>query len=201
MRSVDCGGDLLNKFYDDPAAKPDLGCVDEMEAPEFFVPLYTTSVAPSLLLIAVEDEKKLAVPIAWGGISIVISLIAFIVLSIAPVGRFIDKRKPVNVQGARTAAWLAAAFATAASATIGAAIAVTAESSEFLALFGLVPWAWYGAVAGLLGGLFGIVAVALVIRVRLGRPIPIGTLLGFLLTGLATLSLSSFLLYWDLGPF
>ncbi len=201
LRSVDCGGDLLNKFYDDPAAEPDLACVDEMEAPEFFVPLYTTSAAPSLLLISVEDKKRLAVPIAWGGISIVISLIAFIVLSVAPIGRRIDKRRPVSVDGARWVTWLAATFATAAAATIGGAIAATVESSELLALLGLVPWAWYGTVFGLLGGLLGIAAIVLTIRARLGRSIPIGTLLGFLLTGVAALSLSSFLLYLDLGPF
>ena len=31
--------------------------------------------------------------------------------------------------------------------------------------------------------------------------LPIGTVIGFLLTGLAAVGLSSFLLYWDLGPF
>lgn len=201
LRSVECGGDLLNLFFDDPTAEPDLSCVDEMEAPEFFVPLYTTSIAPRLLLIAVEDKKKLAGPGAWGGISVIVSLIAFIVLSIAPIGRRIDKRQPVNVSGARWSAWLAATFATAAVVIIGAAVAVTAEASELLPLFGLVPWAWYGAFAGLLGGLFGIAVIVMTVRIRLQRPLPFGTLVGFVMTGLAAVGLSSFLLYWGLGPF
>jgi H+/Cl- antiporter ClcA len=64
-----------------------------------------------------------------------------------------------------------------------------------------VPWARIGAVAGLLGGLFGIAAVAFIIRERRKEKLPIGTVVGFLLTGIAALGLSTFLLYWDLGPF
>ncbi|MGB5330967.1 MAG: alpha/beta fold hydrolase, partial [Woeseiaceae bacterium] len=201
LRSVECGGDLLNLFFDAPRAEPDLSCVDEMEAPEFFVPLFTTSIAPRLLLLAVEDEKKLAGPAAWGGISAVVSLFAFVILSLAPIGRRIDKRQPVNVSGARWSAWLAATFAMVAIATLGAAFAVTADASEILVIFGLAPWAWYGALAGLTAGLFGIAALVFTIRTRLKEKLPIGTLVGFLMTGFAAVGLSTFLLYWDLTPF
>jgi len=201
LRSVECGGDLLNLFFDDPSAEPDLSCVDEMEAPEFFVPLFTTSIAPRLLLLAVEDEKKLAGPAAWGGISAVVSLFAFVILSLAPIGRRIDKRQPVDVSGARWSAWLAATFATVAIITLGAAFAVTADASEILVIFGLAPWAWYGALAGLTAGLFGIAALVFTIRTRLKKELPIGTLVGFLMTGFAAVGLSTFLLYWDVTPF
>jgi pimeloyl-ACP methyl ester carboxylesterase len=201
LRSVECGGDLLNLFFDDPNAEPDLSCVDEMEAPEFFVPLYTSSIAPRLLLIAVEDEKKLAGPAAWGGISVVISLIAFIWLSVAPLGRRIDKRQPVSVPHARWLAWLAASFGTAAATIIGAAIGVTVDASEILPFFGFVPWAWWGALAGLFAGLSGIAAIVFTVRARMNGKLPIGTLVGFLMTGIAAVGLSTFLLYWDLGPF
>lgn len=201
LRSVECGGDLLNLFFDDPMAEPDLSCVDEMEAPEFYVPLYTTAIVPRLLLMVVEDKKKLAGPAAWGGISILVSLIAFIVLSIAPLGRRIDKRKAVDVSGARWSAWLAATLATAATVVLGVAIAITADKSELLPLFGLIPWAWWGALAGLFSGLFGLAAIALTVRRRMQERLPIGTLVGFLMTGIAAVGLSTFLLYWDLGPF
>ncbi len=201
LRSVECGGDLLNLFFDDPNAEPDLSCLDEMEVPEFYVPLYTTGIASRLMLIAAEDEKKLAGPAAWGGLSVIISLIAFIVLSLAAIGRRIDKRQPVSVPGARWSAWLAATFATAAAVILGAAIGVTVDASEILVIFGLVPWARLGAIAGLLGGLFGIAAIVLTVRTRLQRTLPIGTLVGLLLTGIAAVGLSSFLLYWDLAPF
>ncbi len=201
LRSVECGGDLLNLFFDDPAADPDLSCVDEVEPPEFFVPLYTTAIASRLLLIAVEDEKKLAGPGAWGGLSVVISLIAFVWLSVAPLGRRIDRRQPVPVPGARLSAWIAATLATIAAVTIGAAFGITADASELLVVFGLVPWAWWGSFAGLLAGLAGIAAIVFTIRARRQQRLPIGTLVGFLLTGIAAVGLSSFLLYWDLGPF
>ena len=201
LRSLECGGDLLNLFFDDPTADPDLSCVDEVEPPEFYVPLYTTAVLPRLLLLAVEDEKKLAGPGAWGGLSVVVSLIAFIWLSVAPLGRRIDQRQPVQVPGARLSAWLAATFATAGAVIIGAAFGITADASELLVVFGLVPWAWWGSLAGLLAGLAGIAAVVLTIRTRMQERLPIGTLVGFLLTGIAAVGLSSFLLYWDLGPF
>ena len=201
LRSVECGGDLLNLFFDDPTAEPDLSCVDEMEAPEFYVPLFTTGIATRLGLIAVEDKKALAGPAAWGGLSIIVSLFAFFYLSVAAIGRRIDKRQPVDVAYARWSAWLAATFATSAIAIIGAATAVTADASEIFLFFGLVPWAWYGALAGLFAGLFGIAVIVLIIRTRLQKTLPIGTLVGFLMTGLAAVGLSTFLLYWDLTPF
>ena len=80
-------------------------------------------------------------------------------------------------------------------------MAVTIDVSEILVIFGLVPWARFGALAGLLGGIFGIGAIVLTIRARLAGPLPVGTLIGFLMTGVAATGLSAFLLYWDLRPF
>ena len=68
-------------------------------------------------------------------------------------------------------------------------------------LFGLVPWARWGALAGLLAGIAGIGAVVLTVRAQMTQKLPIGTLLGFLLTGLAAISMSVFLIFWGLGPF
>ena len=61
-RSVKCAGDMLNKFYDDPTAEPDLSCVEEMEEPQIYAPLYTSSVVPRLAVLAAEDKKKLGNP-------------------------------------------------------------------------------------------------------------------------------------------
>jgi len=79
--------------------------------------------------------------------------------------------------------------------------AITADASELLVVFGLVPWAWWGGLAGLLAGLAGLAAIVFTIRARMQERLPIGTLVGFLLTGIAAVGLGSFLLYWDLGPF
>ena len=84
---------------------------------------------------------------------------------------------------------------------IGVAFAVTMDSSALVVVFGLVPWARFGAWAGVLAGILGVAVIIQTIRARRQKRLPVGTLLGFLLTGLAAIGLSSFMLVWDLGPF
>ena len=200
-RSVKCAGHMLNKFYDNPTAEPDLGCVESMEEPQIYAPLYVTNIGPRLMGVYAEDKKKLALPAAWAGSSIFVLLIAFLVLSFAPVIRWIDKRQAAQVGRARVFAWLSATVSIVAAGIIGGAMAVTAEASEMLLIFGLVPWAQYGAWLGLVAGVLGLVTLLVTINARRHGPLPIGTLLGFLLTGTAALGLSSFMLMWGLGPF
>jgi hypothetical protein len=200
-RSVECAGDMLNLFYDDPAAEPDLGCVEEMEEPEIFAPLYTSDIAPRLMILAVEDKKKLAIPGAWAGLSILVSLVAFLVLTIGPLARSFDGRAAAAAGSARLFAWLSATVSVAAVGTLGAAIAMTADASELLPVFGFVPWARYGAWAGLLAGVLGLATLLAAVRARRQHGLPGSPLLGFVLTGLAAIGLSSFMLTWGLGPF
>ena len=200
-RSVECAGDMLNAFFDDPTAEPNLGCVDEMEAPEIFAPLFTTSIGPRLMARAVEDKKSLRGPGIWAASSILIPFIGFLVLTVAPIGRRIDRRSPSPAGRARVATWLAALLAVLSVAVFGSAIAATYKSAEALLLFGLVPWARWGAILGLFAGIAGLCAVVMTLREHRRQKLPIGTLLGFLLTGLAAVSLSVFLLAWGLGPF
>lgn len=200
-RSVECAGDMLNAFYDDPTAEPNLSCVEEMEVPDFYAPLFTTSFAPRLMVKALEDKKSLAGPGIWLGASVLIPLIGFLVLTVAPILRRIDRRTAAPAGYARLAAWTSAFLSVLSISIIGAAIAVTFKTSEILPLLGLVPWAKWGAIAGLLAGLDGLTAIVLTVRAHLRQRLPIGTLVGFLLTGLAALSLSVFLIYWGLGPF
>ena len=70
-----------------------------------------------------------------------------------------------------------------------------------LLIFGLVPWAKYGAWIGLFAGILGLATLLSTINARRRRSLPISTLLGFLLTGAAAMGLSSFMLMWGLGPF
>jgi pimeloyl-ACP methyl ester carboxylesterase len=199
-RSVDCVGDMLNRFYDAPADEPDTSCAGQMKPPEFIVPLYRTAVVPRIITLQAEDKDALPSVAAWGLLSVVPVVLGLIVLTIAPLGRRIDRREAVPSNGARVATWSAAFFGTLALGVLGAAGAASYEISEVLLLFGFVPWARIGAWAGLIAGLLGLVAVALTIRARFKRRLPIGTLVGFLLTGLGAASLAAFLLYWDLGP-
>jgi len=200
-RSVKCAGDMLNKFYDDPTAEPDLSCTEETKEPQMWAPLFTTSIAPRLMVLMAEDKKKLVIPGAWLGVSALVLIIAFLNLTVAPIGRRIDHARAVPAGGARLYAWLAATFSVVSLGILGAAVAATTEAGELLAVFGLVPWAKFGAWAGLLAGLLGLVTVIATIRTRAESHLPLGTWLGFLVTGLAATAFSLFLLFWDLGPF
>ena len=99
-RSVECAGDMLNKFYDDPTAAPDLGCVDEMEPPEF-VSLYRTSFGPRMAVLAMENKEDLPKVASWGGLNVLGVVVGFFVLTFAPLIRRIENRKPAPADGAR----------------------------------------------------------------------------------------------------
>ncbi len=200
-RSVDCAGDMLNAFFDQPNDKPDLSCVDKLKKPVFYAPIFRSSFVPSMLVKALEDKKNLAGPGVWAGISILVSIIGFLVLSIAPFGRKIEKRDAVPAGWSRVATWTAAFFAVVAPAVMAGALGVTYEQSEMLLLFGLVPWARFAAIAGLVSGIIGLAAIVLTIRAHYLRKLPMGTLLGFLMTGGCAVSLCIFMMSWDLGPF
>lgn len=199
-RSVECAGDLLNKFYDNPRAEPDLSCVDEMEAPEFLGSLYRTSAAPRFAVLATEQKDDLPRVAAWGGASALGVVVGFLVLTFAPLVRRVEKRQPAPAEGARVATWAASLFGTASLGIFAAAGYVSYELSEVLPIFGLVGWGALGAWAGVLAGLSGLVALALTVRARRRAALPVGTLAGFVITGLAAASLSAFLLVWGLGP-
>ena len=197
-RSVKCAGDMLNLFYDEPQAEPNLECVEQMEAPEIFAPLFTSTAGPRLLLLAEEDKKNLLVPGAWLGSSVLISLLAFLVLTFAPLLRRLDRARAVPAGGARALAWLSATTSVASVATLGAAIAVTAQASELLPAFGFVPWARWGGWLGLVAGVLGLLTVIATLR---APRLPRSRAIGFALTGFAALGLALFLYTWDLGPF
>lgn len=199
-RSVECGGEMLNAFFDNPEAEPDLSCVGEMKEPEIWAPMYLTSIAPRLVTLLIEDKKAIALPGAWAGLSILITLFAFLYLSIAPIGRWIDHRRAVITDGARIMAWLASTAAAISIVTLGAAIAMTADASEMLLAFGLVPWAKYGAWMGLFSGFLGLWTLLVTVRTQARISLPIGTLIGFILTGCAAIGLAAFILAWGLSP-
>jgi CHASE2 domain-containing sensor protein len=46
----------------------------------------------------------------------------------------------------------------------------------------------------------GLLALVLTLKARRRAALPIGTLVGFVVTSLAAVSLSLFLVVWDLGP-
>jgi len=200
-RSVECGGAMLNKFFDDPQAEPDLGCVETMEEPKMIAPLFESRAVPRLAAIGAEDRKNLVPAATWLGSSLLMTLSAFLVLTISPLLRWADERPAIPAGGARFWTWTAATASVAAAAILGAAIGVTVSTFQGLALFGFVPWAIYGAWAGLSAGILGIVAIVSTVRARRVYSLPGSRVIGFVLTGLAAVVLSLFLMFWGLGPF
>jgi hypothetical protein len=200
-RSVQCSGHMLNRFYDDPSAGPDMSCPESMEEPKLWAPMFTTSIAPRLGALFFEDKKKLLAPGAWAGSAILISVLAFLMLTLAPIGRWMNRSMTTRVGSARTWAWLTSALAVASIATLGAAVAATVQTSELAALFGLVPWARYGAWLGMAAGVVGLLTVIAAFRGRARGRMPTGSMLGFALTGLAAVGLAAFMYCYGLAPF
>ena len=200
-RSVPCAGHMLNKFFDDPSTEPDISCVGSMEEPVMWAPMYTTSVAPKLAALYLDEPKRLILPGVWGGASLLVALLAFLHLTIAPVGRLIDGRRAAPAGGARAMAWFAATVAVASIGILAAAAAVTAKASEMLVAFGLVPWARWGGYLAVVAVLVGLWSLWITVGARRAKPYPFTSLLGFLLTGIAAVGLGSFILLWGLGPF
>jgi hypothetical protein len=200
-RSVHCAGAMLNKFYDNPLDTPDLSCAEDMEAPKLWAPFYRTSLPLRLASLMAVDRKLLARPASWGGGTAVLLLIGFLVLTFAPLVRRLEGRSPAPAGSARTWAWLASLVGVAAGAVFGAAFAVTAKAGEVLPAFGLVHWAAVAGWLSLVAGVLGLLAIVAAFRARGRAGLPLGSLLGFLLTGLAAVAWACFTVVWGLGPF
>ena len=166
-----------------------------------WAPLYTTSVAPKLAARYLDEPKKIAVPAIWAIGSLLISLLAFFKLTLAPLGRFVDGRRATDAGRARGMAWLASISATASIGILGAAAVVTAQISKPVLAFGLVPWARWGGYLAIVAVVLGLWSVVTTIRARREVTFPFTSLVGFLLTGLAAIGMGSFILLWGLGPF
>ncbi|MDZ7626900.1 MAG: alpha/beta fold hydrolase [Parvularculaceae bacterium] len=199
-RSVKCAGEFLTKFFDAPESAVDKTCPESIKAPKFAGKFYKTDGLLNLAAKAAEDPKKLAAPALTLGGSILILLIAFSVYTLAPLARLINRDVPAPTFGARPLAWATALLGLIAAGGLGAAVAMTFQANEINLLGGLLGWARWFAVAGLLAGLCGLGVLGLGIRARLQRDLPVGTLLGLILTGAAGTSLAAALLMNGIGP-
>ena len=192
-RSVECAGEFLTKFFDAPDAAVDKTCPDSLKAPDFSGRLYRTDGLLNLASKFAEEPKKLAAPALMLGLAAVGLLVGFIVLTLSPVARLLNRDVPAPTFGARPLAWATALVGTLSIGGLGAAVAMTIEANEMLMLGGLVGWARWFVLAGYAAGILGLGVLALTVRARLQRDLPIGTLVGLLATGAAGLVLAVFL--------
>jgi hypothetical protein len=200
-RSVKCAGEFITKFFDAPAAPVDTACADSMTAPAFTGALYETDALLKLAAKAGEDEKKLAPPALWFGLSASALLIAFIVYTLAPVARLINRETAAPTGGARPLAWAAALLGALSAGGLAYAGFATYEANELLLLGGMLGFARWFAVAGLAAGLLGLGVLYLGVRARRAGRLPIGALTGLMATGAASVGLAAFLLVHGFAPF
>ena len=191
-RSVECAGDFLTKFFDNPEGDLDTSCVDEMTAPEFAGPLFATNALSNLATMAAEDEKKVAAPGLWLGASALILIFGAFIYTAAPVARLINSHPAMSTGGARFLAWITALLGASSVVGLGYAGYATYEANEFLLLVGLLDWARWFSAAGYAAGASGLVLLWMTVRARAQAPMPIGVLLGLLLTSIASVALALF---------
>lgn len=199
-RSVECAGEFLTKFYDDPNGELDTSCPESMEAPDFAGPLFETSAFANLGAIAAEDRKKVLVPALWLGLPAIAFVFGVIIFTLAPLARIINRAGAASTGGARLLAWATALAGAASIGGIGAAAAMTAQENALLLLVGLPGWAVWFAIAGLLAGPMGAMLLWLTLRARMRTALPVGVLFGLLLTGAAGIALAAWLAVWGFMP-
>jgi pimeloyl-ACP methyl ester carboxylesterase len=199
-RSIDCAGDFMNAFFDDPAAELDMDCVENGEdAAEYITALlHTDALQDALILAETGEEKTLALHLAWAGTSLAIALGGLVLIPGGALSRRLNKEPTRRSGKARLIAGLAALAAVLYVAGLGIGGALAAKVTPVLLLFGLAgpaTWmAWFGPLAVLLG------LWALVRTFRQRSKLGTATLLGLLLVALAAISVGLFGLTWDLWP-
>jgi pimeloyl-ACP methyl ester carboxylesterase len=198
-RSLDCAGEFLNGFYDDPSAELDMECVNEgEEAAEYIAPHFATRAAIEGIVLYEDHEKRFKAHMAWGGASALLTLAGLVVIFLAWLARRINGQRLEAAGSTRLVVFLATLTAAIYAGGLGTAVKASTDISEAMVLFGMVSWAglvaWFGPLTLLLG-LAGLVQAW---RYR-GNIAPAGRV-GLMLVALATISLSVFGLVWDLWP-
>ncbi|MEX0645068.1 MAG: alpha/beta hydrolase, partial [Parvularculaceae bacterium] len=199
-RSVKCAGEFLTKFYDAPDGELDLTCPKSMEAPKFVGKLYETHGLLRLAAAAAEDEEKAAAPILWFAASALILVLGALIYTLAPMARLINRSETMTTGGARPLAWLTALFGAASALGLGVASALTFKASALLFIVGLLPIARWFVIAGLAAGVLGVLLLLMTFRARRNERLPVGVLVGLVLTGAAAIALALFYVCWGFSP-
>lgn len=197
-RSLPCGGEFLNRFFDDPSAPLDMDCVNDGEqAATYLAPYYDTDAFARLLVLAQEKRKAAIGHGIWAGVSIVLLLLGLLVFVFGWFARRLEgePRRPGSL-----ARWLAGLTAlTGVVHVVGLAVAaqLAFKAHPAMLLFGTHGWglwfAWIGPALGVLGLLTLIVAILGAGLGRAGRT-------GSVVIALAAISLAVFGLYWGFWP-
>lgn len=198
-RSIECAGPMMNAWFDNPSAEPDMDCVETGgKAATYLAPYFRTAAAPRAIVMRSEREQHFKAHAAWGAVSLGLTLLGLLTLLVSWLSRRLGGQKLKGAGGARFVVFLASLAASGHVIGIGLAARASAEITEALLLFGLVPWAiWFAWLAPLamILGLLGLVQ-----SWRYRDRIALGSRLGLWLVSLASVSLSVFSLVWRLWP-
>jgi len=198
-RSIDCAGDWMNTWFDDPSQPVERECVEEgEEAAEFLAPYFRTSVMTDALALMNENEDRLKAHGIWMGASAGLTMLAALFLPLAWVGRRFNSHRLEPGGGSRLLMFLATGSAATWLIGLGVAAYVTSEITEAMLLFGMVPWAMWFAWLGPLSVLLGLIALVQTWRSR--ERIRLGSRIGLIISGLAVISLGVAGQVWSLWP-
>jgi hypothetical protein len=198
-RSIECAGDWMNTWYDDPSQPVGRECVEEgEEAAEFLAPYFRTSIMTDALALMNESEDRLKVHGIWMGASAGLTLLAAFFLPLAWVGRRFNSHRLEPGGGSRLLMFLATGLAATWLIGLGVAAYVTSEITEAMLLFGMVPWAMWFAWLGPLSVLIALIALVQTWRSR--ERIRLGSRIGLIISGLAVISLGVAGQVWSLWP-
>ena len=199
-RSIECAGDWMNDWYDDPSQPVGRECVEEGEqAAAFVAPYFKSTTMIDALALMNEDEDRLKAHGAWLGASAGLTLLAALFLPLAWVGRRFNKHQLEPGGGSRLLIFLSAGIAVTWLVGLGLAARATSEITETMLLFGMVPWAQWFAWLGPLSLVLAITALIQTWRSR--DRIRLGSRIGLLVSALAVISLSVAGQVWSLWPF
>ncbi len=197
-RSLECGGEFLNAFFDDPAAPLKMDCVEEGgKAATYFAPYWATQAfARGAAFVAEQPRKALLPHLAWAGLAFGIALLGLVVLLFAWLGRRLDRAPRPAGSLPRWATGLAALATVGHGAGIGVAAALAARATPAMLVFGLPGWAVWAAWAAPVAGALGLLALVLVLAGGQGR----AGKLACGLVALAAIAASAFSWWWGLWP-
>ena len=198
-RSLECGGDFMNAFFDDPAAPLDQSCIEQGgEAARYIAPYFRSSAVPRAMVMADDKRRRLVAHGTWAGTSAAISLLGAIMLLVAWSLRVLNGQRLRYAYGTRFVVFLAAAAGSAYAAGLAGAAYATGQVTEALLLFGFLPWAIWFAWLAPLSLILAVIGLVLVWKQR-KRLYPTSWV-GLVPVCLAVISLAAAGLYWDLWP-
>ncbi|MEO1657995.1 MAG: alpha/beta fold hydrolase [Pseudomonadota bacterium] len=205
----ECSGQVLGDFFDDPSqdlSALDASCFEEgVEAPKYLTYHTTTAPLKAFGYIATQEPKALVMPAVILGFAAVVSLLTMILMPAGFVARVLAGSGVAGlVPGdvvTRTIAFTTAFLTITGLALIGAGAAVAYETAELSLAAGVAQPGLTGAWLVLTGAVAGAGLVVRTLMVRLREPMRTGTLIGFLLTGLSSITLAIVFSQWDFLPF